>query len=242
MQRIWLTRYALSAAIAASLNATAFAQEAATAPQTPTPAPASKDNATTLDTVVVSGTAQAGGVKKLEASFNIVTANAEQIKQANPKSTADLLKISPGMWPESSGGQTGANIEIAGFPGGGDAPYFSTLLMGSPLYGMPTLSFFETTSMFRLDDTVEAVEILQGGPSVVFADGQMGASANFFLKTGTDVPSGSIGVTYGNEGLWRLDGFSGFKLADSWYGSVGGFWRESDGVRDRSSRPTRAAS
>ena len=122
MQRIWLTRYALSAAIAASLNATAFAQEAATAPQTPTPAPASKDNATTLDTVVVSGTAQAGGVKKLEASFNIVTANAEQIKQANPKSTADLLKISPGMWPESSGGQTGANIEIAGFPGGGDAP------------------------------------------------------------------------------------------------------------------------
>ncbi|MDQ1134823.1 hypothetical protein QE386_003418 [Pseudoxanthomonas winnipegensis] len=232
MQRIWLTRYALSAAIAASLNTTAFAQEAATAPQTPTPAQASKDNATTLDTVVVSGTAQAGGVKKLEASFNIVTANAEQIKQANPKSTADLLKISPGMWPESSGGQTGANIEIAGFPGGGDAPYFSTLLMGSPLYGMPTLSFFETTSMFRLDDTVEAVEILQGGPSVVFADGQMGASANFFLKTGTDVPSGSIGVTYGNEGLWRLDGFSGFKLADSWYGSVGGFWRESDGVRD----------
>lgn len=234
MQRIWLTRYALSAAIAASLNVTAFAQEAATAPpqNQAASASASKDNATTLDTVVVSGTAQAGGVKKLEASFNIVTANAEQIKQANPRSTADLLKISPGMWPETSGGQTGANIEIAGFPGGGDAPYFSTLLMGSPLYGMPTLSFFETTSMFRLDDTIEAVEILQGGPSVVFADGQMGASANFFLKTGTDVPSGSVGLTYGDEGLWRLDGFAGFKLAEGWYGSVGGFWRESDGVRD----------
>ena len=57
------------------------------------------------------------------------------------------------MWPESTGGQTGANIEIAGFPGGGDAPYFTTQLMGSPLYGMPTLSFFETTSIFRLDDT-----------------------------------------------------------------------------------------
>ena len=125
--------------------------------------------------MVVSGTATAGGVRKLEASFNIVTANAEQIKQANPKSTADLLKISPGMWPESTGGQTGANIEIAGFPGGGDAPYFSTLLMGSPLYGMPTLSFFETTSIFRLDDTIRSVEILQGGPSVVFAGGRMGA-------------------------------------------------------------------
>ncbi len=216
-------RYALSAAIAAALTpAAVLAQDAP---------PAKSSDATTLDAVVVSGSAS-GGVRKLEASFNIVTANAEQIKQANPKSTADLLKISPGMWPESTGGQTGANIEIAGFPGGGDAPYFSTLLMGSPLYGMPTLSFFETTSMFRLDDTIESVEILQGGPSVVFADGQMGASANFFLKTGTDEPSGSVGLTYGSEGLWRVDGFSGFKVSENWYGSIGGFWRESDGVRD----------
>ncbi|MEL1265371.1 TonB-dependent receptor [Pseudoxanthomonas putridarboris] len=227
-----LIRYALSAAIATALApAIAAAQDAPAQPPAQTAPAERQTEPSTLDTVVVSGTA-AGGVRKLEASFNIVTANAEQIKQANPKSTADLLKISPGMWPESTGGQTGANIEIAGFPGGGDAPYFSTLLMGSPLYGMPTLSFFETTSMFRLDDTVEAVEILQGGPSVVFADGQMGASANFFLKTGTEEPSGSVGLTYGNEGLWRLDGFAGFKVAEGWYGSIGGFWRESDGVRD----------
>jgi hypothetical protein len=194
-------------------------------------APATAD-ASGLETVVVTGSAISGGVTKLEASYNIVTANEEQIRQANPKSTADLLKISPGLWPESTGGQTGANIEIAGFPGGGDAPYFTTLLMGSPLYGMPTLSFFETTSIFRLDDTVRTVEILQGGPSVVFAGGQMGATANFFLKTGTDEPSGSLGLTYGDENLWRLDGFYGFPIGGSWYGSVGGFWRTSDGVRD----------
>ena len=93
-----------------------------------------------LETVVVTGSAISGGVKKLEASYNIVTATEDEIRSANPKSTADLLKISPGMWPESTGGQTGANIEIAGFPGGGDAPYFTTQLMGSPLYGMPTRS------------------------------------------------------------------------------------------------------
>lgn len=241
MQQTTLIRYALSAAIAAALApAMSHAQEAAPAEpapaeqapaeQAPAAPAASQQEATTLDTVVVTGSA-AGGVKKIEASYNIVTANAEQIKQANPKSTADLLKISPGMWPESTGGQTGANIEIAGFPGGGDAPYFSTLLMGSPVYGMPTLSFFETTTLMRLDDTIESVEILQGGPSVVFADGQMGATANFFLKTGTEEPTGSVGVTYGDEGLYRLDGFAGFKVAEGWYGSVGGFWRTSDGVR-----------
>jgi len=192
---------------------------------------AENQSATTLDTLVVSGTA-AGSVRKLEASFNILTVNAEKMQMANPKSTADLLKISPGIWTETSGGQTGANTIIAGFPSSSGAPHFSVLLMGSPIYGAPHLSFGGPTSMFRLDDTIESVEILQGGPSVVFADGQMGASGNFFLKTGTEAPSGSVGLTYGNEGLWRLDGFSGFKLADNWYGSIGGFWRESDGIRD----------
>jgi hypothetical protein len=187
---------------------------------------------TGLETVVVTGSAITEGVTKLEASYNIVTANEEQILQANPRSTADLLKISPGLWPESTGGQTGANIAIAGFPSGGDAPFYTTQLMGSPLYGMPTLSFFETTSIFRLDDTIRSVEILQGGPSVVFAGGQMGATSNFFLKTGTDEPSGSFGVTYGDEDLWRVDAFTGFKIADGWYGSFGGFFRTSEGVRD----------
>jgi hypothetical protein len=185
-----------------------------------------------LETIVVTGVASAGGVKKLEASYNIVTASEAEIRRANPKSTADLLKISPGMWPESSGGQTGANIEIAGFPGGGDAPYYTTQLMGSPLYGMPTLSFFETSSIFRLDDTIRSTEILQGGPSVVFAGGQMGATSNFLLKTGKETPEGSVGLTYGDENLMRADAFYGFPIGDSWFGSIGGFWRTSDGVRD----------
>ncbi|MDG2538021.1 TonB-dependent receptor [Dyella jiangningensis] len=238
-----ITRQLLAAAIVTALAmGTAHAQDATPAQsqapaslQSQQPAPAApagdQKSAKTLDQVVVTGTSAAGGLKKIDASYSVVSVSAEEIKKANPKSTADLLKVSPGMWPESTGGQTGANIEIAGFPGGGDAPFFTTQMMGSPLYGMPTLSFFETTSIFRLDDTVERAEILQGGPSVMYGDGQMGATANFILKQGTDVPSGSIGVTYGNEGLWRTDAFLGFPLGNKWYGSVGGFYRDSDGVR-----------
>jgi outer membrane receptor protein involved in Fe transport len=235
-----MTRLMLSAAIAGILmSATAMAQDStqntstAPAPATTKKAPQRQANAkttTTLQQVVVTGSAT--GVKKIDASYTLTTASAEQIKQSNPKSTADLLKIAPGLWPESTGGQTGANVEIAGFPGGGDAPFNTVQLMGSPLYGMPTLSFFEQTSIFRLDDTIERVEILQGGPSVVFADGQIGATENFILKQGTEVPSGSIGVTYGSENLKRVDGFYGFQLAPNWYSSVGGFYRDSKGVRD----------
>ncbi len=219
-------RYSAPSLIAAC-TAFAFASDAAAQQTAPPPRETSS-----LETVVVTGSAISSGVKKLEASYNIVTANEDEIRNSNPKSTADLLKISPGLWPESTGGQTGANIEIAGFPGGGDAPYFTTQLMSSPLYGMPTLSFFETTSIFRLDDTIRSVEILQGGPSVVFAGGQIGATANYLLKTGSEEPSGSLGLTYGDENLYRVDGFYGFKISEGWYGSIGGFYRVADGVRD----------
>jgi outer membrane receptor protein involved in Fe transport len=216
------------ALIATAVLIPSFAQAARSAAENSEQADSAGNRS--LEEVVV--TASATGVKKLEASYSVVTADLEQMKQANPKSTADLLKISPGIWPESSGGQTGANIEIAGFPGGGDAPYFTVQMNGSPVYGMPTLSFFEQTTLFRLDETVERVEIVQGGPSVVFGDGQPGATANFIFKRGTSTPSGSLGFTYGSENLQRLDVFYGFPVAEGWTGSIGGFYRVSDGVRD----------
>src|SRR5258708_5075168 len=154
-------------------------QAQATTASTPAQAPGSPENQA-LEQVVV--TATAVGVRKLDASYSITTVNADQIKMANPKSAADLLKVSPGIWPESTGGQTGANIEIAGFPGGGDAPYFTNQFMGSPLYGAPTLSFFEQSSMVRLYDPVERVEIVQGGPSVVFAARPPAPTPQYILK------------------------------------------------------------
>ncbi len=241
-----LKNLTLSAAISAALlSAAAMAQD--TPPtgtaQTGTAAPAttnkkeanSYDNkkVQALQQVVVTGSASATGVRKIDASYSITTASNAQIQQDNPRSAADLLKISPGVWPESTGGQTGANIEVAGFPGGGDAPFYTNQIMGTPLYGMPSLSFFEQSSMFRLDDTIDHVEILQGGPSVVFADGQIGLTSNYILKQGTDTPSGDVGVTYGTGALRRIDGYYGFPLGQNsgWYGSVGGFWRDSNGVR-----------
>jgi len=193
--------------------------------------PAASSSSNTLEEVVVTASAQ--GVRKLDASFNIVTANLEEIQNANPASAAEIYKMSPGIWPEASGGQTGVNIDVAGFPnGGGDSPYFTTMIQGSPLYGSPFLSFMDNSSLVRLDDTVERVEIVQGGTSAIFGPGQAGATANFILRTGSDKAEGSIGLTYGSEGSERVDAFISGKLIDGWYGSLGGFYRVSDGVRD----------
>jgi outer membrane receptor protein involved in Fe transport len=184
-----------------------------------------------LEEVVVTASAQ--GVRKLDASFNIVSMNLEEIQNTNPASAADIYKMSPGIWPESSGGQTGVNIDVAGFPnGGGDSPYFTTMIQGSPLYGAPYLSFMDNSSLIRFDDTVERVEVVQGGTSAIFGPGQPGATANFILRTGSDKTEGSVGFTYGSEGSERVDAFISGKIIDGWYGSLGGFYRDSDGVRD----------
>jgi outer membrane receptor protein involved in Fe transport len=193
--------------------------------------PAATTTGNSLDEVVVTASAQ--GVRKLDASYNIVSLSLEQIANANPGSAAEIFKQSPGIWPEASGGQTGANIDVAGFPnGGGDSPYFTTMINGSPLYGAPDLSFLDSSSLVRMDDTVERIEIVQGGPSAIFSSGQVGASANFILRTGSEKTTGSVGVTYGSEGSERVDAFYSGKIIDGWYGSVGGFYRQSDGVRD----------
>jgi len=230
-QRGFFTRMAsLLAFSGAVLGGHAYGQEATEA----TPAgDASTVNTSNLAEVVVTGTATAGGVKKLDASFSITTASLEEIRDAQPSSAADLLKIVPGVWAESSGGETGANIEIAGFPGGGDAPYITYQLNGSPLFpASGGISFMDNSSLFRIDESVERAEVLQGGPGVVFSNGQLGATANFILRQGTADPHGDIGLTVGTDHGYRVDGFYGGPLTQDWFVSFGGFYRYSQGIRD----------
>lgn len=210
----------------------AYGQEAGTDQNQPATVDASAANTNTLEEVVVTGTATSGGVKKLDASFEITTASLEEIRDAQPSSAADLLKVVPGIFAESSGGESGANIELAGFPGGGDAPYVTYQINGSPIYPVPTLSFMENSSLFRLDESIERAEVLQGGPGVVFSNGQLGATANFILRKGTADPHGDVGLTVGTDHGYRVDAFYGGPLTQDWLVSVGGFYRYSQGVRD----------
>ena len=236
LRRPWL-RIGAANTIAAAVAGILYASMAApayAADQEQAPATGSASAGESLQEVVVTASAQ--GVKKLDASYNIVSASQNDIAMANPASTAEIYKLSPGVWPEASGGQTGVNIDVAGFPlGGGDSPYFTTMVQGSPLYGSPALSFMDNSSLFRMDDTVERVEIVQGGSSALFGPAQPGATANFILRTGSDKQTGSVGMTYGFEGnggsLYRVDVFESGKLTDGWYGSIGGFYRKGDGVR-----------
>lgn len=224
--------FLLSSVTLAVLTLMSQAHAAGQAAASATPAPAADSVNAEIQTVVVTGTASSGGVRKLDASYSITTANEEQMKSAAASSTADLLKIVPGIFAEATGGEAGANIAVRGFPSGGDAPFVTVQLNGSPLFPPPTLSFLENSSLFRTDDTVERIEVLRGGPSTVFSNAQPGATVNFITKKGTDTPEGSVRFTTGTGSLRRFDAFYGGKLAEGWYGTIGGFHRKSNGVRD----------
>ena len=118
-----------------------------------------------LEEVIVTGTAGGAELRKQDASFTITTVSADQIEAMAPKSSAELLTQLPGVWVESSGGVSGANINVIGFPEAGDAPHVTFEINGAPLYGTESLSFMEQSSIFRVDETINSVEGVIGGPA-----------------------------------------------------------------------------
>jgi outer membrane receptor protein involved in Fe transport len=185
-----------------------------------------------LEEVVVTGTPGGAGVRKLDASFAITTVDEEAIKQFSPKSTADLFKTIPGVWVESSGGVSGANIFVRGFPSTGDADFVTVQVEGAPIYPPSTLSFLENSTLFRIDETIDGMEALRGGPNPVFSNGQPGLTTNFRLKQGGEETEGILKYSTSDYDLQRVDGMISGKIAPEFYYMVGGYVTRSPGIRD----------
>ncbi|MFT6951975.1 MAG: iron complex outermembrane receptor protein [Paraglaciecola sp.] len=215
---------ALGIASALTLPSIALAQKAE--------APANKNEKDYFEQIIVTGTASGTPVRKVDASFASSSLSADDIKKLAPKSTADLFKAIPGVWAESSGGVAGANVFVRGFPGGGDAPYLTVQLQGVAVFQPPTLSFLENSSMFRIDDTIEFMDGLRGGPNSVVSNGQPGLTTNFLLKEGSENTEGSIKYSTSDYNLQRIDAVLSGSLADDLYFMVGGYAQQSPGIRD----------
>lgn len=182
--------------------------------------------------ILVTGTASGTSVRKVDASYASTSLSEEQIKRLAPKSTADLFKAVPGVWAESSGGVSGANVFVRGFPGGGDAPFLTVQLQGVPVFPPPTLSFLENSTLFRIDETVDFMDALRGGPNSVVSSGQPGLTTNFLLKEGSNVTEGLVKYSTSDYNLQRIDGVLSGMIDDDLYFMVGGYVQQSPGIRD----------
>ena len=185
-----------------------------------------------IEEVIVTGVAGGAELRKFDASFAITTTSNEAINRFSPKSTADLFKLVPGVWAESSGGVSGANVFVRGFPGAGDAPFLTVHVNSVPIFPPPTLSFLENSTLFRVDETIQRMEALRGGPNPVFANGQPGLTTNFILREGGEDTQGLVKFSTSDYDLRRFDGYISGELADEFYYMIGGYITSSPGIRD----------
>ncbi len=181
--------------------------------------------------IVVVGTA-GGGTRRQDASFAVTSLSNDAIERAAPNSTADLLRTVPGVMAESSGGQNGANIFVRGYPSGGDAQFVTFQYAGTPIFAPPTLSFLENSQLIRLDETVQRVEAVRGGTGSLFSNGQPGLTVNVVPRIGGSEFHGLAKISYTDFDEIRGDGYISGPLGPDTGFMVGGYYAQSNGIRD----------
>lgn len=213
------------------LAAPADAQTQSTGGQAPTGAPATAADEVAPDEIVIVGTAGAG-TRRQDAAFAVTTVDQSAVERLSPQSTADLLRIVPGVTVESSGGQNGANIFVRGFPSGGDAQFVTFQAEGVPIFPPPTLSFLENSQLVRFDETLERVEAVRGGTGALFGAGQPGLTINIVQQKGGDQFHGLGKISYTDFGVVRGDGVLSGPLGENTTALIGGYYASGNGIRD----------
>ncbi len=220
--------YLIVTAQGAAPGTAAPAQTAAPRPEPQAPAPADPAEA---EEIVVIGTAGAG-TRRQDAAYAVTTIDNALAQRLGTASTAEVLRAVPGVSTESSGGKTGANIFVRGYPSGGDAEFVTFQTQGVPFFPPPTLSFLENTQLIRIDETIQRVEAVRGGTSALFSNGQPGLTINLVQREGRQTPEGLVKLSATDFGELRADGYAAGPIdADTTY-MIGGYYSVSRGLRD----------
>src|SRR5688572_14860550 len=218
-------RHALTLAVATALATPAHAQPAQA------PADSGRD-ATELDAVIVTGRSGIAERSKAETSYSVTRIDEERLRMQAPTSVTEAMKSVPGFWVEASGGEASGNIRARGIPVDGFGSV-NLLEDGIPVQHDPALGFLNADQVFRLDETIERIEVVRGGPSSVFYSNAPAGAINFVPRVVGDKAEGVVKYTWGDYGLGRLDFFYGTPLgAGDWKLGVGGFYRKDDGIRE----------
>lgn len=182
--------------------------------------------------IVVTGRAGSSSRTKLDTSYAITTLDNAQIRSRAPSSVTETLKSVPGFWVESSGGEGSGNVRARGIPVDGFGS-INLLEDGLPVQHDPALGYLNADQAFRIDETIDRIEVVRGGPSSIFYSNAPGGVVNYITRKPGDVLSGNARVLYGpTAGLFRFDGWIGTPLGNDWKLGLGGFYRNEQGVRD----------
>lgn len=193
---------------------------------------AAADAAAQGDEIVVTGRAGAGDRTRIETSYAITSIDNDTLRSRAPSSVTEALKSVPGFWVEASGGEGSGNVRARGIPVDGFGS-ITLLENGLPVQHDPSLGYLNADQAFRIDESIERVEVVRGGPSSIFYSNAPGGAVNFITRQAKDELTGVARVLYGpTADLFRFDGWVGTPLGNGWSLGVGGYYRKEDGVRD----------
>ncbi|MBZ4191203.1 TonB-dependent receptor [Niabella beijingensis] len=184
-----------------------------------------------LKEVIVTGRAGAQNRTKLETSYSVTSIGYNALSLQAPTSVTEALKSVPGFWVESSGGEGSGNVRARGVPVDG---YGSIQLLedGVPVQHDPSLGYLNADQVFRLDETIQSIEVVRGGPSSVFYSNAPAGAVNYIPRAVGDKTEGSFKLALGSQNFYRGDFWVGAPIGDGWKLSAGGFYRAGAGVRD----------
>lgn len=242
------TQYVLlcSAAVAVAISGPAFAQTASAEQKTPptpsasasqtgtpadqaAPAPTEAGANLGLDDIIVTGSR--AGLRKFETSYAITTIDEQQIAQKAPLGIADLIASTPGIYVESSGGEVGNNVYSRGLPAD-NYRYLPMLEDGLPVWEEGAGAFTNADEFLRVDATIDSLQIVRGGSASITASNAPGGVVNVITKRPTRELKGLIKTEVGDWDHYRVDANVSGPLTDKLSFSIGGFYREDNGLRD----------
>lgn len=191
---------------------------------------ASTAEASSLDEIIVTGRAGTRNRTKAETSYSVTNIDEMALRLQAPTSVTEALKSVPGFWVEASGGEASGNVRARGVPVDG---FGSVQLLedGIPIQHDPALGYLNGDQVFRLDETIDRIEVVRGGPSSVFYANAPAGAINFIPRKVGDEAEGLVKATIGDDNHYRMDFWAGAPVGE-WKLSLGGFYRSYDGARD----------
>jgi len=190
----------------------------------------SNESTANFEEVIVTGRAGVEQRTKQETSYSVTNIDQEKLRLQGPTSVTESLKSVPGFWVEASGGEASGNVRARGIPVDG----FSSITLledGIPVQQDPALGYLNGDQAFRLDETIDRIEVVRGGPASIFYSNAPAGAVNYIPRKVGDDAEGVAKYTVGDYGLNRIDAWYGAPVGD-WKLSAGGFYRYDNGIRD----------
>ncbi|MGA2777377.1 MAG: TonB-dependent receptor [Steroidobacteraceae bacterium] len=229
-------RLSILAALSMATAVPALADSANPSASTPAPTSgqSSSNDADTLDQIVV--TASTGDKTQLRSSLQVTDISSELVQDMAPRSTAETLKLIPGMSvTDMAGGGGNANFSVRGLPvTTGGAPFVQLQEDGLPqvLFGDMNFGNNDYWTRFDVSNTIEATV---GGSAATLAAGAPGAVINYISDTGIK----QAGVFTLSEGVGFNESKATFAvggpISDTWRYHMDGFYVYGTGLRDQGS-------